>query len=71
VSDTESPEIQKQQNLFWKLVFFETLMLQITQKNKQLFGLAMFFQFKSETLFRLKFISDSIQVKHCEIEKKR
>ena len=31
----------------------------------------MFFQFKSETLFRLKLISDSIQVKLCQIEKKK
>jgi hypothetical protein len=30
----------------------------------------MFFQFKSETLYRLKLISDSIQVKLCQIEKK-
>jgi hypothetical protein len=36
---------------------------------RDVFGLAMFFQFKSETLFRLKFISDSIQVKLCQIEK--
>ena len=31
----------------------------------------MFFQFKSETLYRLKLISDSIQVKLCQIEKNK
>ena len=40
----------------------------VKQKLFSVVGLAMFVQFKSETAFRVKSISVSSQVKHCQIE---
>jgi hypothetical protein len=40
----------------------------VSQKEFSVVGLVPFFQFKSETAFRLKSILGSSQVKHCQIE---